>query len=422
MDYSTCAIMFTQGQSNRMIAAANSNVGQRSNLWSAQNLTFTGVNNTGASACAPKADFSASTNEACVGANVTFTDESYNAEVDGSWTWNWAFPGASVTSSAAQNPVVQYSSPGTYPVSLTVANGTGSNSVTKSSYITIFPNNPSLSSPFFEGIENSSFPNQTSDQFQNWKVNGNVNSFFRSTETSATGIACIKYNNNAIDIGEVSELISPIFDCSSVTSPATMTFKVAYARKTTSSSDKLVVNVSNDCGIEWTPRYTKIAPSLNTIGSGQTISGTFIPTASQWRTETVSIPSFIGSSSCMIKFEFTDGGGNSMFIDDINFFGDASLSTQQSSIDDFSTQVIPNPATGAESRLQIGLTKSESVSVQLMDVSGKIIARKELGLLSPGEYNVNLAEFTAGDSKAGVYFVQIDAGSFAITRKWLCIE
>ena len=111
-----------------------------------------------------------------------------------------------------------------------------------------------------------------------------------------------------------------------------------------------------------------------------------------------------------------------MFIDDINFFGDASLSTQQSSIDDFSTQVIPNPATVAESRLQIGLTKSESVSVQLMDVSGKIIARKELGLLSPGEYNVNLAEFTAGDSKAGVYFVQIDAGSFAITRKWLCIE
>jgi PKD repeat protein len=422
MDYSSCGLMFTTGQSNRMIAAANSNIGQRSTLWSAQNLTFTGVNNTGASACAPKADFSASTNEACVGANVTFTDESYNAEVDGSWTWNWAFPGASVTSSAAQNPVVQYAAPGTYAVTLTAANSTGSNSVTKTNYITIRPDNPVLSSPLFEGVESSSFPNLTADPFQNWKVNGSTSSFFRSTEAAATGSASIKYNNNAINTDVVSELVSPIFDCSSVVAPANMTFKVAYARKSTASSDKLVVYASNNCGRTWVPRYTKLAASLSTLASGQTISGTFIPTASQWRTETVSIPSFIGSSSCMIKFEFTDGGGNSMFIDDINFFGDASLSTQQSSIDDFSTQVIPNPATGAESRLQIGLTKSESVSVQLMDVSGKIIARKELGLLSSGEHNVNLAEFTEGDSKAGVYFVQVDAGSFAITRKWLCIE
>jgi hypothetical protein len=63
MDYSTCAIMFTQGQSNRMIAAANSNTGQRSNLWSASNLNSTGVNATGSNPCAPKADFSSSTNE-----------------------------------------------------------------------------------------------------------------------------------------------------------------------------------------------------------------------------------------------------------------------------------------------------------------------------------------------------------------------
>jgi PKD repeat protein len=422
MDYSACGLMFTSGQSNRMNAAANSNVGQRSNLWTASNLTVTGVDNLNASPCAPKADFSASTNEACVGANITFTDESYNAAVDASWTWNWSFPGAVTTTSSAQNPVVQYASSGVYQVSLTAANASGSNTISKTNYISIRPDDPALQSPFFEGAENSSFPNLTQDPFQNWKVNGSASSFFRTTETAATGSACIKYNNNAIDTDVVSELVSPIFDCSSVVAPANMTFKVAYARKSTSSSDKLIVYASNNCGRTWVPRYTKLAASLSTLASGQTISGTFVPSSSQWRTETVSVPSFIGSSSCMIKFEFTDGGGNSMFIDDINFFGDGSLSTQLSTIDEFSTQIVPNPASGAQASLQIGLMKPENVVVRLSDVSGKVIATENLGILTAGEYVYQLSDLLRIQPNAGVYFIRIDAGSSAVTRKWLCIE
>ncbi|MCW3465098.1 zinc-dependent metalloprotease [Chitinophaga nivalis] len=41
MDYSACARMFTTGQKNRMWAALNSHVAQRSNLWSAANLAAT---------------------------------------------------------------------------------------------------------------------------------------------------------------------------------------------------------------------------------------------------------------------------------------------------------------------------------------------------------------------------------------------
>ncbi|HVI49151.1 MAG TPA: M43 family zinc metalloprotease [Chitinophaga sp.] len=41
MDYSECARMFTQGQKDRMLAALNSNVVQRNNLWSAANLAAT---------------------------------------------------------------------------------------------------------------------------------------------------------------------------------------------------------------------------------------------------------------------------------------------------------------------------------------------------------------------------------------------
>lgn len=41
MDYSSCAKMFTTGQSDRMLAALTGNVAQRSNLWSAANLAAT---------------------------------------------------------------------------------------------------------------------------------------------------------------------------------------------------------------------------------------------------------------------------------------------------------------------------------------------------------------------------------------------
>ena len=37
MDYSDCSSMFTEGQKTRMLAAMNSSVGGRNNIWSASN-------------------------------------------------------------------------------------------------------------------------------------------------------------------------------------------------------------------------------------------------------------------------------------------------------------------------------------------------------------------------------------------------
>ena len=46
MDYSKCYSMFTEGQKTRMIDALNSTNGYRNNLWSVNNLAFTGCSNT----------------------------------------------------------------------------------------------------------------------------------------------------------------------------------------------------------------------------------------------------------------------------------------------------------------------------------------------------------------------------------------
>lgn len=75
------------------------------------------------------ASFSYSGN--CIGSNVLFTDLSQG----GATSWSWAFNGGNPASSTQSNPVTTWSSPGTYTVTLTVSNSTGSS--TSSQVITI---------------------------------------------------------------------------------------------------------------------------------------------------------------------------------------------------------------------------------------------------------------------------------------------
>jgi PKD repeat protein len=81
----------------------------------------------------PVADFTSSTTTASVGQNVTFTDQSTNNPT----SWSWTFAGGTPGTSTDQNPVVVYNTPGTYTVSLTAANSAGSDTETKTDYMTV---------------------------------------------------------------------------------------------------------------------------------------------------------------------------------------------------------------------------------------------------------------------------------------------
>jgi PKD repeat protein len=85
---------------------------------------------------APVAEFSGSPVNVVAGQNVTFTDQSANNPTN----WAWSFPGGTLVTPStinSQNPVVAYPTAGTYNVSLTATNSAGSNTITKSGYITV---------------------------------------------------------------------------------------------------------------------------------------------------------------------------------------------------------------------------------------------------------------------------------------------
>jgi PKD repeat protein len=84
----------------------------------------------------PVADFGADNTSPVVNTSVYFMDFSTNNPT----SWSWSFTPPSVvyvegTSSTSQEPVVQFTAGGSYTVSLTATNGSGSDTETKSDYI-----------------------------------------------------------------------------------------------------------------------------------------------------------------------------------------------------------------------------------------------------------------------------------------------
>lgn len=100
------------------------------------NITVTGT------PLKPVAGLSVSQTTVCANTPVSFNDISQNHPA----AWAWSFPGANVTASNIQNPVVSYPNPGTYTVKLKVSNVTGSDSVELNNYITVVaqPTTPNI--------------------------------------------------------------------------------------------------------------------------------------------------------------------------------------------------------------------------------------------------------------------------------------
>lgn len=79
------------------------------------------------------AGFTADATNIAAGTAVNFTNTSTGYQA----TRTWTFEGGNPATSTEENPRVVYSTPGTYPVSLTITNACGTNTKTETSYITV---------------------------------------------------------------------------------------------------------------------------------------------------------------------------------------------------------------------------------------------------------------------------------------------
>ena len=215
---------------------------------------------------------------------------------------------------------------------------------------------------------------------------------------NSAGNALFIENYNYENEGAVDKIISPVFDVSS-TPALLLKFRYAFAQYPGVVGDALSVYVIDDCTENLsnaTRVFFKEGPNLSTAPS---TGSYFVPAASQWATQYVSLQDFIGSSNLRVAFVSRNGYGNNIYLDDIQLFDESinnlsivkllepSMAVCESSVSP--RLLISNNGTENISTLTIATTKNGSgLPTQVMNVS-----------LPPGqsaEININTIPLSSG--------------------------
>ena len=348
MEYSYCICMFTQGQAERMLAAANSLAGNRWYLWQEDNLIATGtddesMNNNPYAECAPIPDFKAERSLGCAGTQVTFENFTYNYR-NAAVSYEWAFEvddSDTPLMSTVVNPTVTYDNPGSYDVTLTACRDGNCNTVTRENAITIIsdmditPSETSLQN--FE-VDVFDSDNETLDEVwwggddhgeQHWK---------RTEETSYEGTWALKIKSQNYGYDrQAHAFATPELNLSDFSNnadgPLTICFDIAYAKRLPYNAvdfddngivdgdpfsihnDALIISYKTSCEADW---FDRARVSTREQGSEQfqeslfttdkLYFNSFIPQEDEWGQRCINIQTLAGIEEAVIKFEFQGTG------------------------------------------------------------------------------------------------------------------
>jgi PKD repeat protein len=418
MDYSNdeCMNMFTVGQCERMeyiLSGTLGNNGIRSYMWSQENQWATGTHDDyDAAACAPIADFIANKTFACTGTTINFDNTSYNGTIIDR---TWSFPGGDPSTSTIASPNVTYAAPGTYEVSLTVGNGTGSDTKTKTMYIHIADDAPQQTAnyTYFEDFESqSNFDNNwviinPDNTAHKWEIAGNL--------TTPSGGGVLRVNNFGNTTTEYEEVVSPSYNLSNLQAPLVMKYQYSGASKTflgdhtipfdfTVNGDAFKVYYSTNCGSSWT-QIPQLALSADNLINAGLYSDFYTPDAqSIWNEKQTNLPAGAANAD-NVKFKFVyevgSGYGNNFYLDAVQIENTTGVEELSNLL---GVQVYPNPSNGL-TRISMYLPENGKLAINLVDVLGRTVAAIYNGSVNSGDqiYNVDV-----NNIDAGIYFMQIN--------------
>lgn len=420
MEYSSCRRMFTMGQVNRMHAAINSNIGFRRSLWQGSNLIATGTTNDGPGPeCPPTPDFRASITRACIGQEVTFTSLAYNVDNINAVSYRWEFPGGNPATSTLRNPVVTYEAPGVFNVKMVVSNSAGKDSLIRTSFITIQPDVIGYTPGDPEGFEVATFPVNQSVPEKTWEITGTgTNNWRRTTLSSGSGQASLFVNNPNSNRGNITTLFSPIYEITGSNEGTRLAFKYAFAKRNTqANTDRLQVSYSVNCGVSWTSLFNKTANALTTTSS--TYPSTFLPTTSEWKQENVNVL-FLGTNSRFrLRFQFTSGGGNNIYLDDILLTTITSTEALKARLSDFA--IVPNPSEHHMPNIQWMANENiRPEEIQVLDALGREILRRNIDPSAGEENQLNLSSLM-DKPKSGQYFIKLRFADWTAVKPWIVL-
>lgn len=329
---------------------------------------------------APVADFVASATNITPGTTVTFTDLSLGSPT--SWAWvvspasGWSYAGG--TNASSQNPQITFTTIGSYTITLTATNSEGSDAETKTSYIVVAASSGPCTS--------TSTHSCTVDE--EYISNVTFNTIDNTT-------ACSNYTNYTFLSTSVNKGDTYVLD---------ITTSIGTTQGTAYTDDEVAAWIDwNDDG-DFDDAGEEVAYVL--VGSG-------------WSSNfnvTVPLTATTGTVYMRVKISYqpvdgdispcgTEAWGETEDYT-VNILGSGTSDVEENSENELT--IYPNPTDG-QLNIQLGDLQNEVTSVELRDVTGRVIA-----VVYPTSSNV---QFNLSNESAGIYFIRVNTTEGAITKK-----
>lgn len=316
------------------------------------------------SSSAPMANFTGDTLAGCPGRTVQFTDISTNTPT----AWNWTFPGGNPSTSTLQNPLVTYTIAGSYnDVKLAASNASGSDSITKYSYVNI--------SPAVKPVINPS-GNVTICASNKW-IDPSTGASYKWIPGGQTSSQL-----NVVASGTYQVIVTDLFGCADTSDPVNITLEPAVPTPTiTVIGDTLSCSPSSGYTYQWYMNGSAVAGATQ-----QAIQGT--PGGSYYVVIT-------NASGCTKQ--------------SVSVLSDV----KEMELPGIRINISPSPNNG-NFMLDGVVEEASKISLTVLDVAGKIISERDLGTV-----HGNIKEKFFLQVPGGIYLLQLKTAAGNTVKKFV---
>ena len=255
--------------------------------------------------------------------------------------------------------------------------------------------------PYFQDFENKRFPNDSCFVVNENNDNGTWMRTRMASKTSNSSLWI--FSPSTTLAGTFDDFILEPLDLTSTADPL-LAFDIAYANDVTSPDHTLEIFASVDCGNTFTEIYSKSGSQLATTPIST--PSYFIPSASQWRKDTVGLSGYAGFNNVILKLRSIAGNENGMYVDNLKVARFGEIFTNASGIN---FAQLSSPGKGLL-HFAVKLLKDSSCNISVYNLLGQKVVSED--------YLQSYVEYPSGSSgkvlpylRKGIYIVQVTTPS-----------
>ena len=265
-----------------------------------------------------------------------------------------------------------------------------------------------IEAPFIETFESNSFSTMhwkiiNNDDEASWELS---ESYGLENSYISAKAALFNYGN----IYQKDKLLTPNIQLNN-NSIYYLNFDYAHQHRNVGGrKDSLIIEVSSDCGSTYKTVFREGGSSLSTT---DTLDMNFQPLYNtHWEHKSIQLNEFINNEEFIqLKFTTINGGQNNLFIDNISVATQEEFSALE--LQSENILLMPNPAKSNIKIMWDG-NQRQDIHIDLIDISGRIIDRKEFTSTKKLALNWIISEL-----ETGYYFFQFKTEDGMFTKSFV---